>query len=81
MQAIALVTGDKFLIPYNLTIDTGDVLDYMKALLLEWFSKKFLRMADFDDNYGIDIAEIIGPSGFCYSFNIVDPEVILNLNL
>jgi hypothetical protein len=32
MQAIGLVTGDEFLVPFNLTIDTDDVLKYMKHL-------------------------------------------------
>jgi hypothetical protein len=33
MQAVALVTGDEFLAGYNLTIDTDDVLNFIKELI------------------------------------------------
>jgi hypothetical protein len=81
MQAVSLVTGDEFLIPYNLTIDTEDVLDYIRKLLLEWNDNLVSKNADFDDKFGVDFAEVIGSSGFCYNFNMADANEIFNLNM
>jgi hypothetical protein len=77
MQAVALVTGDEFLVPYNLTIDADDVLDYMKSLTWRWF--KLFQNTAFDDSYAIRFAPIIGFSGFCFTFNIVQPDVIFRI--
>jgi hypothetical protein len=81
MQAVSLVTNDEFLIPYNLTIDTKDVLYYIRKLLLEWKDRYISRNAYFADKFGIDFAEVIGSSGFCYNFNMADANEIFNLNL
>jgi hypothetical protein len=81
MQAVSLVTSDEFLIPYNLTINTEDVLHYIRKLLLEWNDDNVTRNANFDHKYGIDFAEVIGSSGFCYNFNMADADEIFNLNL
>jgi hypothetical protein len=79
MQAVALVTGDEFLVPYNLTIDADDVLGYIKNLTWKWFKRQLVQEIGFDDYYGIYFAEIVGFSGFCYSFNIVVPDDIFHL--
>jgi hypothetical protein len=79
MQAIALVTGDEFLAPFNLTIDTDDVLDYMLKLLSRPKQIGYLRDYHFDDSFGIDFAVIVGSSGFCFSFNVVNAEELFNL--
>jgi hypothetical protein len=81
MQAVALVTGDEFLVPFNLTIDTNDVLEYMENLLLVWDLGGFIKMANFDDFYGVDFALIVGPSGFCYNFNMIDADELFNLDM
>jgi hypothetical protein len=80
MQAIALVTGDEFLVPFNLTIDTNDVLEHIKNLTWNWNHKNYFQKVHFDDDYGIDFAEIIGASGFCYNFNLVDADELVFLN-
>jgi hypothetical protein len=80
MQAIALATGDEFLVPFNLTIDAGDVLDYMAELKMDWHDPGHTNLAFFDDHYGINFAEIIGASGFCYNFNMPEAADLLHLN-
>jgi hypothetical protein len=79
MQAIALVTGDEFLLPYNLTIGLEDVLDYIDSLNYKWDT--YDNDATFDDLYGIDFAYEIGSTGFCFNFNMVDADEIFQLNL
>jgi hypothetical protein len=80
MQAIALATGDEFLVPFNLTIDAEDVLDYMSELRVRWHNRKTTNFAFFDDYYGVEFAEIIGASGFCYNFNMPEAADLLQLN-
>jgi hypothetical protein len=80
MQAIALATGDEFLVPFNLTIDAGDVLDYMAELRVKWYNPDHSNFAFFDDYYGVHFAEIIGASGFCYNFNMPEAADLLHLN-
>jgi hypothetical protein len=79
MQAIALVTGDDFLLSFNLTIDTGNVLDYLRKLLVPWKHESYARSAHFDDYYGVDFATTLGPTGFCYNFNMIDAQDLFNL--
>lgn len=83
MQAVALVTGDEFLVPYNLTIGIGDVLDYMWKLHISWtnfgLDFGFTKYAHFDDNYGIDFAVIASSTGHCYNFNMIDAYELFNL--
>lgn len=81
MQVIALVTGDEFLLPYNLSIDTVDFHDYLSSLTYNWFVEIDPNFAHFDNRYGIDFALIPGPLGLCYNFNIIESERLLNLNL
>jgi hypothetical protein len=81
MQAVGLATGDEFLVRYNLTIDTGDVLDYLGKLFVMWNDLSFKRVAHFDNTFGVDFTILAGPGGFCYNFNLVDAEDLLNLDL
>jgi hypothetical protein len=78
MQAVALVTGDEFLVPFNLTIETRDVLDYIENINYLW--KSYENYATFDNLFGIDFASIIGSSGFCYNFNMIDADELFNLD-
>jgi hypothetical protein len=80
MQAIALVTGDDFLVSYNLTIDTENVLNYLKNLLVPWDEDSYVRKANFDDFYGVDFATTLGSTGFCYNFNMIDAQDLFNLD-
>lgn len=81
MQAIALILNDDFLLSYNLSIDVSDVIDYIRNLTWKWAKKDsgIYQEADFDDYFGINFAEIIGPYGFCYTFNIIDAEDLFHL--
>lgn len=81
MQAIALVTGDELLLEYNLTIETEDVLGYLRKLHLYFIRDGFFNHVNFDNYYGIDFAFVVGPSGFCYNFNMIDADELFNLNL
>jgi hypothetical protein len=80
MQAIALVTGDEFLVPFNLTIDTDDVQKYVKHLTWDWTNPSLKHEIHFDDYYSVDFAEILGASGICYNFNLVDSKKLFHLN-
>lgn len=78
MQAVALVTGDEFLLSYNVSIDTDDIRSYIVDLHDLWDQE---NDAFFDDIYGIDFAFIIGPSGCCYNFNLADPDDLFHLDV
>jgi hypothetical protein len=78
MQVVALVTGDEFLVPYNLTIDTEDVLVYINLLSKAY--ETYQNFVTFDDYYGIDFARVIGSTGFCYNFNMVNASQLLRLD-
>jgi hypothetical protein len=81
MQAVALVTGDEFLLSYNLTIDVHDVLSFINQLNFKWTDPRVRKYATFDDYYGVDFAYIIGPSGFCFNFNMINADELLDLKL
>jgi hypothetical protein len=36
MQAVELMTNDDFLAQYNLSLDTSDIMDYMKKAMRVW---------------------------------------------
>jgi hypothetical protein len=78
MQAIALVTGDEFLLPFNLTIDISDVLNFIKSLTYDYQRKNY---ANFDDFYGIDFSLVFSPTGFCYTFNMVQAVELFHLDV
>jgi hypothetical protein len=81
MQAIALVTGDEFLVPFNVTIDISDFLTYILRLTWKWNTHDFAQVFFFNDYFSVDFAPIIGPSGYCFNFNMVDPGKLFNLEM
>jgi hypothetical protein len=81
MQAVALVTGDEFLVSYNLTISTEKVLSCFVGLLNKWDQKYVQREAYFDDKYAAEFNLVMGPSGFCYNFNLANAEELFNPDL
>jgi hypothetical protein len=81
MQAVALATNDEFLVPYNLTIDAGDVLEYMENLTYIWMDQTFTKQVEFDDLYNVNLSLVAGPSGFCYNFNMVNASDLFHLDL
>jgi hypothetical protein len=80
MQMVSLVTGDDFLVQYNLTIDTEDFMGYLQNLTWEWHSFAYSSFMGFDDFYRILFAEIVASSGICYNFNMVDAEELFHLD-
>jgi hypothetical protein len=80
MQAIGLVTGDEFLLPFNLTIDTDDVLKYIKQLTWDWTNPSLRHAIHFDYFYSVDFTEIVGAHGFCFNFNMVDTDELFHLD-
>jgi hypothetical protein len=80
MLAVALVTGDEFLVGYNLSIDTSDIINSISHLNFLWDEMK-LRKGFFMDHYAIDFAAIPGASGICYNFNMVDAHDLYHLEL
>jgi hypothetical protein len=81
MQVVAVVTGDEFLLSYNLTLDTENLLYYLNFLGYYWFRKDLENYAYFDDFYGIDFALLYAPGGFCYNFNMVKADELFNLGM
>jgi hypothetical protein len=78
MQAVAIVTGDEFLVSYNITIDTKNVERHINNLVWNWQTDQPHGIG-FDDLYGVRFAKILGSSGFCFTFNIVPPDKIFYL--
>jgi hypothetical protein len=81
MQAVALATNDEILVHYNLTIDAGDVLDYMQKLTYIWMDPSFSKHAEFDDMYIVYLSLVPGPSGYCYNFNMANASDLFHLDL
>jgi hypothetical protein len=88
MQAIELATGDDFLANYNVSIDTSDVIEYMRKATRIWTSKlgesdeilgQYHHWADFILQFKLIMAEVITQRGFCYSFNIAEPSQLFRL--
>jgi hypothetical protein len=80
MQAIALVTGDEFLGPYNFTIPTDDVLVYMRELFTPWIIDGITKTAVFERSYAASLTSIVSHAGFCHNFNMVAAEELLNFD-
>jgi hypothetical protein len=81
MQVVGVVTGDEFLLNYNLTIDTENLLHYLEYLGFYWFKTDLDNYATFDDFYGIDFSLFNAPGGYCYSFNMVLADELFNLDM
>jgi hypothetical protein len=80
MQAVALVTGDELLVPFNMSINTEDVLSFIDQIKFDFKFYERSSYITFDDQYGVDFAPIFGPSGVCYNFNMVDAYEMLHLD-
>jgi hypothetical protein len=81
MQAVAVVTGDEFLLTYNLSLGTEDLLSYIDEIKYNFESFHRKSYIVFDDYHGVDVAPIAAPSGICYNFNMIDSEVLFNLDM
>lgn len=87
MQAVSLVAKDDFLTKYNITINADDVVDYLVKLKRFWHTEKWIKnyghfanKMDFANEFGVSIAEIITPWGFCYCFNVIDAIELFRLD-
>jgi hypothetical protein len=81
MQAVALVTGDEFLTSYNVSIPTEDLIEYLASIVFQYDLKDMERYSHFDDRYRGELTPVLGPSGYCYNFNMAPSKQILNLDL
>ena len=79
MQAIALVLNDEFLLQFNISIETEDILIFIDNLT--YHLQKEHKIVHFDDFFAVEFAKIIGPNGFCYTFNIIEPNDLFNLEM
>lgn len=93
MQAIELITKDNFLEQFNISIDTSDIMYYMKKAMHVWFDSDYYEnYEDFEEKeytyyneihfmyrFQVEFAEIITSKGFCYSFNIGDASNLFHL--
>lgn len=79
MQAVGLANRDDFLARHNVSVDTDDLVDYIRKLTFVWKQFKLYHFMSFDDILGVDFAEILGPSGFCYNFNLIGAEELYHL--
>jgi hypothetical protein len=61
MQAVAVVTGDEFLLTYNLSLDTEDLLNYIDQLKHDFAFQNRKSYIVFDDYYGVDLAPLVAP--------------------
>jgi len=82
MQAIALVTNDKFLLNYNITIDTNDVIDYIQKLNRTFynFSEGYNPVLLFLEQFAINFTNVISHHGVCFDFNIVNASQLFHLD-
>jgi hypothetical protein len=83
MQVVALVTGDEFLISYNLTIDTADFMGYLRNLSWDWRQGTWRRIQyhfEFDERFGTNFSEILGPIGICTNFNMIQADELFYLD-
>lgn len=86
MQAIELVENDDFLFQFNVSIDTSDLMDYIRNTTRRWHLNEydwvlgtFYNNMDFKKKFSIWLVEIITYRGFCYSFNIVDAAELFKI--
>ncbi|KAG5667493.1 hypothetical protein PVAND_015473 [Polypedilum vanderplanki] len=72
-HAISVVNSDDFLTRLNITpIPTDDMIFYINLRSLNFKSIK--TQSHFGYIWGVNYARLIGPHGFCNTFNIVDPD-------
>ncbi|XP_070508447.1 sodium channel protein Nach-like isoform X2 [Chironomus tepperi] len=73
LQAISLVISDDFLLHYNVSrIPTDDIADQIEAITLSL--RHLIVTSTFSDIYATLFSKIVGPSGICYNFNMVDAQ-------
>jgi len=80
MQAIALVTNDKFLLSYNISIDTSDVVEYIRKLDRPMHGRLFDSEFYFLEQFIVNLTEVFTHRGVCYDFNIVDSSKLFHLD-
>ena len=77
MEAIGLVMNDDFLLHYNITIPTKNIMKYIFELNPRMRTKE---QASFDKIYAINFTKVITQWGYCNTFNILDAAKLINLN-
>lgn len=74
------------MLQFNVTIDTTDIIDNIIELKAIWNYENWNKergmhhhQLEFADEWGVDLAEILTPWGFCYNFNIIDAKDLFNI--
>jgi hypothetical protein len=83
MQATALVTGDEFLLKYNIEIDASDVYEHFLVYNFEHRSSDghLAGIIHFDDRWGANLAKLYTAIGPCFTFNNLNADQFYNLDL
>lgn len=90
MHAVEIVTDDNVLLQRNISVDTSDLIDYIRKASRIWTDPdvevyentgfiNFKHQVDFKNKYWVDFAEVLTEKGFCYSSNIVDAAEMFRL--
>ena len=79
-QALDLMMDDDSTLQYNATFESDKVMDFMRNTLYEEFrSEDGRHIGSWRGKFLIKLATVLTRFGFCYSFNIGEPEDILRL--
>jgi hypothetical protein len=73
LQALSLILSDDFLLHFNASrIPTNDIIDYLDEITMP--IRNFLLVTTFSDVFATVFAKVIGPSGICFNFNMIESQ-------
>lgn len=76
MHAIGLLINDDFLLQFNLSLTTENIMDSLHAVEGIWNEHE----GSFIKKYSLEFAKIITPYGFCYTFNSLNADDLFDFN-
>ena len=77
MHAIGFLINDDFLLQFNLSLSTENIMSSLNAVEGIWNNQ---QEGSFIQKYSLEFAKIITPYGFCYTFNSLNASDLLNFN-
>jgi hypothetical protein len=88
MQIASLVTRDGLMAKLNISIPTDDLIERLDDFLSPFVyesQEKFKTYplnvkANWTEKHEVNLTRIISKEGFCYTFNIPNPSLLLNLD-
>jgi acid-sensing ion channel, other len=84
LAAIDLIMDDDSTLPFNITFDGLELIDILRKYIFErWTSDRRIlqNSGSWRDMFEMKIATVITRFGFCATFNIIEPDELLNLDL